>query len=788
MVFVNIFLASSITELHDDRLALGDYVRKLNDIYMERGVYFRLFLCEDESAVMADLRKQEEYNQKIRDSQLFFILFFNNAGQYTLEEFDVAYQQFKRCGSPAIVTCFRQGAGYAPQPGVLDFMRRLDQELGHYFKVYEHIDSLKLSLLMQVKLMNLDVPVEFKEGAALVDGQQVLTLENLPMLAKNLDFQRLRQEAAQCESEFQAAKARYLQDPQDDAAFLASSERRAKARKALQELEASLMRLLLNAEEKGARDQLTPRQREAYALLEQGRSREASAMLDTDEILADAATEAALAQPIRERLEQRVQELLQKIEIEKTLTDDPKRFDRIREIYEKAMALEEKERLSKKAMHALCGWLLDQNDSGQAIFRIERYKKYMELEGSEAETADAANLLGMAYKQVGRFQDAEAQYRQARELFERLAQADPDAHLHNLAMVCNNLGNLYGDLNRDQEAEDAFLRAIEIRERLARQRPREILPMLANVCGNLGVLYRDTDRYQEAEAQYLRAKEIYEQRCGGAEAILPDLARVCNNLAVLYRLTGRKQLAEETSLRAQEIYERLAQENPGAYLPDLALLCVNLGVLYKDTGRDAQAEAAYLRAKEIRETLARQNPDAALPGLALVCYNLGILYSKNGWLQEAETVYKRSLEIREALAKANPDAYLPALASTCNSMAVMYMRAGRHQEAEGSYLRALEIQQRLAQGNANARLLDLADTHHNLGVLYGTTERYDQAEAAYLKAREIYERLAQANPRVYLPDVARTCTNLGLMYRETGREREAEEQLQRAREIKEKLG
>ncbi len=46
MTVVNIFLASSLEDLKEDREALGNYVRKLNDIYMERDVYFRLFECE----------------------------------------------------------------------------------------------------------------------------------------------------------------------------------------------------------------------------------------------------------------------------------------------------------------------------------------------------------------------------------------------------------------------------------------------------------------------------------------------------------------------------------------------------------------------------------------------------------------------------------------------------------------------------------------------------------------------------------------------------------------------
>ena len=56
---VNIFLASSITELKEDRLAFGDFVRRLNDEYVRHGFYLRLFLCEDEEIAMVSTSKQE---------------------------------------------------------------------------------------------------------------------------------------------------------------------------------------------------------------------------------------------------------------------------------------------------------------------------------------------------------------------------------------------------------------------------------------------------------------------------------------------------------------------------------------------------------------------------------------------------------------------------------------------------------------------------------------------------------------------------------------------------------
>ncbi|MBO4983477.1 MAG: hypothetical protein J6D23_05410 [Clostridia bacterium] len=44
---VKIFLASSIEDLKDDRLFVGDFFRQLNEIYLDSGVHFSLIKCED---------------------------------------------------------------------------------------------------------------------------------------------------------------------------------------------------------------------------------------------------------------------------------------------------------------------------------------------------------------------------------------------------------------------------------------------------------------------------------------------------------------------------------------------------------------------------------------------------------------------------------------------------------------------------------------------------------------------------------------------------------------------
>ena len=717
MTTIHIFLGSSLDELHLDRMEIGNYVRKLNDIYRDRDVYIKLYECEDENAAMVKGRKQEEYNEEIRQSDIFLVLFYNKAGQYTKEEFYEAYKQFQKTGAPAILTCFRQGEGYAPEQSVLEFMSELGEQLGHYFKRYTHIDSVKLTLLLQMKLMKLDVPIEVEESLITVGGTPVLTLKNIPMWAKNADFQSLKEQYQACERAYLDAKAATT-DPVTDPVFLRASEQWNEAKKALRELEQELFSIALKIEEKNNNGTLSERQRKAYELMEQGDAEGANNILDLREILDDVEHAEALAQQADKKLEQHVQEMLQKIEILKTQVQKTSRFEEIQEIFEEAVGIEERNHLTRNALREYVSYLHDQKDYNYAIQLAKRYLEDVEQHGDEIDIADATNTLGVLYKNI----------------------------------------------HRIELAEQELLRAKKIREQLVVEHPSVYQPDLASTCNNLGNLYTDTDKIELAEQEHLRAKEIYEQLAAeNSSAYQPYLARTCNNLGALYINIDQKELAEQEFLRARESYEQLTAEHSSAYLSDLAMCCNNLGVLYKDTDRIELAEQELLWAKDIQEQLVAENPSAYLPDLADTCNNLGVLYKNTKRMRLAEQEHLRAKEIREQLVEENPSVYLLDLAGTCNNLGALYAKTGRMELAEQEDLRAKEIYEQLAIEHLSVYRPDFANNCNNLGILYLSTHRIELAEQEFLQAKEIYEQLAEISPEQYTENLQMVCTLLDLL-------------------------
>jgi Leucine-rich repeat (LRR) protein len=146
-IVVKLFLASS-GELMDDRDGFELYLRQLNDLYREKGIYLEVKRWENFLDAMSETRLQDEYNQEVAACDIFIGLFFTKVGKYTEEEFDTAYGQFKNTGRPKIYTYFKLGKIDLDRAKVeeLESLRKFQEKLGklgHFLTKYESMDDLK---------------------------------------------------------------------------------------------------------------------------------------------------------------------------------------------------------------------------------------------------------------------------------------------------------------------------------------------------------------------------------------------------------------------------------------------------------------------------------------------------------------------------------------------------------------------------------------------------------------------------------------------------------------------
>ena len=102
---IKVFLASS-EELTSERKEIADLVLNLNDIYSEKGIAIKLIKWEYLGKTYNGVRKQEEYNQAVRSCDIFLGLFYTKAGMFTVEEFDIAIEQYHKSRQTPMILVF----------------------------------------------------------------------------------------------------------------------------------------------------------------------------------------------------------------------------------------------------------------------------------------------------------------------------------------------------------------------------------------------------------------------------------------------------------------------------------------------------------------------------------------------------------------------------------------------------------------------------------------------------------------------------------------------------------
>ena len=228
--------------------------------------------------------------------------------------------------------------------------------------------------------------------------------------------------------------------------------------------------------------------------------------------------------------------------------------------------------------------------------------------------ATLLNNLATGLSELGRRDDAVAASQEAVDIRRRLAEANPDAHLPDLAMSLNNLATGLSELGRRDDAVAASQEAVDIRRRLAEANP---------------------------------------------DAHLPDLAMSLNNLATGLSELGRRDDAVAASQEAVDIRRRLAEANPDAYPPDLAMSLNNLGIALSAAGRVAEAMAATEEAVQLYRRLAAADPAAHEPSLARALSNLGNRMSEAGRVAETMAAREEAVQLYRRLAAADPAAHEP---------------------------------------------------------------------------------------------------------------------------------
>lgn len=352
------------------------------------------------------------------------------------------------------------------------------------------------------------------------------------------------------------------------------------------------------------------------------------------------------------------------------------------------------------------------------------------------------NTIAIAYRELGRYDDAEAILTQG--LTDHREQLGPDHPL--IAKSLSGLARLeYVNANPDG-AERLARESLAMRERLYGRSH----PQVAECLAFLGIIDMDRDKFEEAESHLKEALGILKDNLKdeNSDVDATNVAVCMNRLASLYEKLGRFSEAESLYREALAIY----RDEPGDIHPDVASTLVNLASTLQFRRDFKGAEKLLMEALETNRRVYGDDH----PRVAIALNLLGANCFHTGAYDEAETYLTRALEIRRAYWGDEHD----EVATTLNNLATLRANRGDYAAAQETFEEVLRIYRKIWGPDHSQLALIL----NNLASISRMRKDFVSAERYYRQAVEISRKhFDESHPHVQTP-----LAGLGMMLMKLG--------------------
>lgn len=587
MKTIKIFLASS-EELDYDRMVFGNLVRRLDDMYEKRGIRIKLFEWEDYDSAYNDKRKQDEYNEYVCQSDIFLALFHKKAGEFTIEEFDKASEQFRATASPKVYTyCKDLKPGEVESKELKEFKDRLFNEMGHYWCRYDNRESLQFQFVMQLQLVesNRMDDVKVENGVVTINGLPVAKMDNLKFAACNDKYQEMSEKIALFPDLI--VKARILTEryPEDEDLRDNLQQKLNELNKLKKEF-AELQQFFFDTAKQVARYQgefIDSNIRDAITAFNEGRVKEAIYIFERSEASKPSLEEYKLSKDLFEQnLQNQISYINQLVLWAAMIMADASQpiYNRINDAekkYEEAILIATTVVYDKKKFVDFLA------DYVNFLYRFAHYDKALKYEQeiitileSEQDNhqlyiADSYNMMGLIYKKKTHYKESLEYHKKALAIRKKYL---GDEHL-DTADSYNNIGSIYRYEKDYSNALDFYKKALFIKIKKLGEKHL----YTADSYNNLGLIYYLRGDYSQALLFFRKALAIYEILLGEDQL---DTAISYNNIGNVYYQNGEYSLALEYHKKALEI----RKNNLGDEHPETAMSYYNIGLIYNELGHD----------------------------------------------------------------------------------------------------------------------------------------------------------------------------------------------------------
>lgn len=637
MKTIKIFLASS-AELKNERIAFGNLIRQLDDIYTRRGISIKLVVWEElnTSFDVNRPRTQDEYNKKVRQSDIFVAMFHTIAGRYTKEEVDVAMDENgKRQMPKLLIYCHELQPGEIESPEMRELKHRLGEELGYYWKNYSISDTMHLDFVMWLnrsEAIERDV-LKVENGKVKFDGIPVAQMDRLPFAAGNTEYKEMQDKLVSLNNEIEQLQQAVKQIPSLRDLFQSKINERNSLKEKLEQYEISLLDTAKRIAEMQL-ESVSNSLHRAIVAFDQGNLERANAILD--EIAHEADNHIERMEQDRTLVHQDIEAFLLQT---KTLMADftipvAVRITNVAAIYAKADNWASRSAYDKKKYAQLlldyAGFLDDYAFFNEAINIYQRQIVLSEeLYGvNSKESALSYNNIGSVYSRLGDYAQALEYIGKSLNIREQILGVDnPDT-----AISYNSVGSVYWKQGNYTQALKYYFKALFIREKTLNISHSDT----AMSYNNIGSIYWCQGNYKQALEYYLKALAIRKWVLGIDHR---ETAMSYNNIGLVYKSIGDYSNALDYYLKALAIDERVLGTNH----PDTAIDYNNIGVVYNNKGEYSNALEYYFKALAINErVMGVDHPD-----VAVFYNNIGLVYKNQGDFSRALEFYQKALVINE---------------------------------------------------------------------------------------------------------------------------------------------
>ncbi|MGO9108732.1 MAG: protein kinase domain-containing protein, partial [Thermoguttaceae bacterium] len=351
-----------------------------------------------------------------------------------------------------------------------------------------------------------------------------------------------------------------------------------------------------------------------------------------------------------------------------------------------------------------------------------------------------------------------------------------------LALTYRRIGKLSAEIGSSADAIDADRQAIQLFQELAAANPRDTdYRRQLGVCQNyLALVLERVGQTDEARRAYAEAIRLQEEVLSTGEdsgQCLVDLALAHANLGRLQNSTGDAAGAAASVARAAGLQEQLLRAAPDdpERLRNLAVTLINLGALYADR-QPARSIEHYEKAAAMQKKAVQLQPGESVyrSELALTYNDLGVVQSRSGAVAQAVESYAKVVDLASELVRQSPaqKSYKRTLALGFNNLGLAQSKLGRATAAERSFRRALELQEMLVkQDPQNVELQSaLGGMYNNLGIVLEELNRSADAAKAYQQAVACQRQAVASAPEIarYRQFLSKHYFNYGRVLRQTG--------------------